>query len=346
MIETNIIFNLLRSSIDGSEPYLGSEPTDTHRWWSIFRLMQKNHVAGMAAEALSRLPQEMQPSREVLIPWLAEREKIEARFRHQLEVQQDIVSTMKSHGIDTLVLKGTRLASLYPTPECREFGDLDLYFYDKHGEADRVAREVLKADVSNDAHHHSKYDYRGITVESHYDFINTHYPPSNRRYEALLKELAPSPTFDVLFLLRHMACHFAASRITLRDLVDWTLTCRALNDKVDWSKVQDIVSEYGMSSFASALSLVAEHQLGILLPLQRSNSPDDMANRASIERDIVYGSVDDHAADGIGRLGWKFQRWNALAWKRRMVYSDSPMTLCFSSITSHAEKPRSILHKQ
>ena len=31
--------------------------------------------------------------------------------------------------------------------------------------------------------------------------------------------------------------HFAAGRITLRDVTDWALTCKALGDKIDWSAV-------------------------------------------------------------------------------------------------------------
>lgn len=340
MTEIQLAYNLLRAATDGQAPNFSS--LDASLWWSLFRLMQQNHVAAMTADTVAALD----VPREVKIPWLAERDKAERWHRYQREVQQEIVDTVKRHGIETLVLKGTHTAQYYPMPELREFGDLDLYFYDKHDEADRIAQKSLRVTVSNEAHHHSKYNYRGVTVESHYDFLNIHYPPSNRRYEAMLKELAPSPTFEVLFLLRHMAGHFAAARITLRDLVDWALTCRALNDKVDWGRVQDIVTEYGMSSFVSTLSLVAEHQLGVLMPLQPSNGPDDIANRDLFERDIVYGSVDASKADGIQRLAWKLRRWQALAWKRRMVYNDSGLSLAFSSLTSHTMKPHSILHKQ
>ena len=342
MTEIQLAYNLLRAAIDGQAPHFGTKPIEASMWWNLFRLMQQNHVAAMTADTVAALD----VPREVKIPWLSERDKAARWHRYQREVQQEIADTMSRNGIDTLVLKGTHTAQYYPVPELREFGDLDLYFYNRHDEADRVAQKSLRVVVSNEAHHHSKYDYRGVTVESHYDFINVHYPPSNRRYEAMLKELAPSPTFEVLFLLRHMAGHFAAARITLRDLVDWTLTCRALNDKVDWGRVQDIATEYGMSSFVRALSLVAEHQLGISMPLQLSNGPDDIADRDLFERDIVYGSVDDHAADGVGRLGWKFRRWHALAWKRRMVYSDSSLSLWLASLTSHTMKPQSFLHKQ
>ena len=350
-------------------------------WWSLFRLLQRNHLVALTAETVAALD----VPREVKIPWLAEADKAVRWYQYQHEVQDEIVEVMAKRGIETLVLKGTHIAQYYPTPELREFGDLDLYFYNKHDEADRVAREVLKVEVSNDAHHHSKYNYRGVTVESHYDFVNVHYPPSNRRYEALLKELVSNnsikdsrtqshkdsksqgqlstfnfqlSTFEILFLLRHMACHFASSRITLRDLADWALTCRALQDKVDWPLVERTVSDYGMTEFVSALNAIAEQRLGTQPPshpvTQSPSHPDSMSRcldvsmSQKLERDLVYGSpeTDDKNADGLARLIWKQHRWRALGWKRKMVFNDSPLRLMLASLTSHAEKPRSILHKQ
>ena len=345
MTEMQLAYNLLRAALTGEKP--GTCPTEASRWWSLFRLLQRNRVAALCYEAAAAAG----VPREVLMPWLAEHEKAVGWHRHQRQVQQQIVDTMSKHGIDTLVLKGTHVAQYYPRPEEREFGDLDLYFYDRHDAADRVAREVLKVEVGNDAHHHSKYNYRGVTVESHYDFVNTHYPPSNRRYEALLKQLSTAngqqPTFEILFLLRHMACHFAASRITLRDLVDWTLTCRTLQEQVDWERVQQEVVEYGMAPFANALNGVADSQLGYRPPLRPQGEGNSMEAVRRLAHGLVYGTTetDDSGRDGLARLGWKLRRWKAMAWKRRMVFSDSEPALLLASLTSHAEKPHSILHK-
>jgi len=336
--DTDILFALLRGALEGRKIVLSS-PVETSRWWHMFRLAQQNHVTAMMTEAL---PEEM--PREVLMPWIAEQQKAEEWYQYQHGIQEEIVGTMAEHGIKTLVLKGTHIAQYYPVPVTREFGDLDLYFYDKHDEADRVARKELKVEVSNDVHHHSKYDYRGVTVESHYDFLNVHYPPSNRHYEALLKELTPSPTFEVLFLLRHMAGHFAASRITLRDIVDWALSCRALTDKADWQLIEKTISEYGMTDFAAAICQIAENRLGVRTPLGFSN----INNCRRIERDIIYGdkATTDKGVDGVARLIWKLRRWRVLEWKRKMVYNDSPVSLMLSSLTAHTMKPQSILHKQ
>ena len=348
MREIDTAFLLLRAAITGVDkdsPFTSHLSSFTSKdWWNLFRLLQQNHVAALTADTMAALD----VPREVKIPWLAERAKAERWHRYQEEVQQDIIGTMKRHGIETLVLKGAHTAQYYPQPELREFSDLDLYFFDQHNKADAIARKHLHVTVSNDAHHHSKYDYRGVTVESHYDFVNTHYPPSNRRYESLLKDLVGDtqlPTFEVLFLLRHMAGHFAASRITLRDLVDWTLTCRALQDRVNWQLVDKTIEDYGMTDFVAVLNNIAERRLGVSM----SQSLDVSMSRClevSLERDIVYGSVDDSNADGPSRLLWKLRRWRSLAWKRRMVFNDPSPRLLLASLTSHTLKPKSILHKQ
>ena len=357
MKEIDIAFQLVKAALDGQAPSFGTQPIETSTWWSLFQLMQRNHLAAMTAETVATLD----VSREVKIPWLAEQDKATSWFHHQLEVQEDIRDVMWHHGIETLVLKGTHTAQYYPRPEMREFGDLDLYFYDRHEDADRVARKDLGVEVTNEAHHHSRYNYRGVTVESHYDFVNRHYPPSNQRYEALLKELVSNPSpksgevpvraekcapdFEVLFLLRHMAGHFAASRITMRDLVDWTLTCRALEKQTDWRKVEQTIQTYGMKRFAQALCTIASRRLGMTPPLAFNGGPCMAEEIQKVEHNIVYGDVKDHADDGLGRLLWKIRRWKALEWKREMVYNDSASRLLASSLTSHASRPQSILHK-
>lgn len=341
--EVAVLFGLLRSALTG-EPAEVPAGTD---WQRLFQLLQQNHVAALASEAFDHLEQEQKPPRSVLIPWLSEREKAAVRYRHQLDVQHEIEALMHRHGIETLALKGTRLAQLYPLPELREFSDLDLYFYHQHDKADALVEKRLGVTVSNDAHHHSKYDYRGVTIESHFDLVNAHYPPSNCRYEKLLKELSTDncqlPTFEILFLLRHMAGHFAASRITLRDLVDWHLLSSAHRSDADWDVVAKAAKDSGMEGFVGVLNAIVAHRFGNGNPLPRST---DATLIERVEHDTVYGSLEEHKEENLGRLLWKLRRYRANRWKHRLAYSHDPAwRLLVASLTAHAAKPRSILHK-
>ena len=346
MTELGMIYRLLRAAFDGGVPEMEEGKCTSQQWWQLFCLLQRNHVAAVTAEAVTRLPKEARPPREVLVPWLAECEKVRKWSQYQREVEREIIRVMGRHGVDTLVLKGSHVATYYPQPLLREYGDLDLYFYHRHAQADRIASQELGARVRTDAHHHSKYDYRGVTVESHYDFVNRHTPWSNRRYEAMLKRLAPTATFEVLFLLRHMAGHFASSRITLRDLCDWYLTWRKKAGEIDLAEVERAVAQFQMRTFVTALGILVERHFGYRIPIVRYALEDVVVER--VERDIVYGSAgsQEHPVENLGRLTWKWRRYRANQWKYKLVYpSISGLAILVSSLVSHTAKPQSILHK-
>ena len=97
-----------------------------------------------------------------------------------------------------------------------------------------------------------------------------------------------------------------------------------------------------MTEFTAILNSIVTQRFGIQIP---SLPACHASNQSLIEKDIVYGSVDNREGDGVGRLVWKLRRWKALRWKREMVFNESDIRLCLASLTSHAAKPLSIMHK-
>ena len=104
----------------------------------------------------------------------------------------------------------------------------------------KKADEILKSNgikVDNSHHHHTVFQWKGFSVENHYDFINVHHHKSNIELERILKRLGeddsnwidvngnkvylPSANLHALFLLKHMMADFAATILTLRQLLDW-----------------------------------------------------------------------------------------------------------------------------
>lgn len=313
--EIDITFALLKSAIDGSTSELGS--MDVQRWWSLFRRMQQNHVAALTYSATAQC----EVSRDVLMPWLSEREKAIDWHHYQSSVQQDIIDTMQRNGIRTMVLKGTHLAQYYPEPQLREFGDLDLYFFDNHSEADRVAQRELRVTVNTEPHHHTRYNFRGVTVESHYDFFNSYYPGSNKPYNKMLLSVAPSATFDVLHFLRHAAIHFAAKGLNLRDLCDWVMIVATGKD-IDWNTVEREISRFGMAPFVATLDEVTRTHLGIASPLHFC-APAGAVDR--LVNDLFYGKPHSTAVE----------QYFHSRWKRRLAFGDSLPSQLFHKTLSH-----------
>ena len=311
--EINIAFELLRSAIGGEAPALGNKPIETSTWWNVFRLVQRHHVVALTYSAATKCT----VPREVMMPWLAEREKNIDWYRYQTNVEQDIVGVMLRNNIPATILKGTHLAQYYPQPEMREFGDIDLYFGSRNNEADAVAMRELHVTIDTKPHHHTKYNYRGVTVESHYDYFNSHYPGSNKRYNKMLESVAASTTFDVLHFLRHAAIHFASQGLKLRDLCDWVFLVAGAKD-ADWNKIRATVKRFGMSDFVATLDSLTHSRLGIASPLWDGNKT---GYEEMLEGDMFLGNHADRKRDG--------------GWKRSLAFSDSAFSLLIHKGISH-----------
>ena len=227
-------------------------------------------------------------------------------------------------------------------------GAQQILRYDKHpDEADKLIAETLHVTPHNDSHHHSKYNHHGVTIESHFDFVNTHTPPSNKAYEQMLKQLDPhGATFEALFLARHHSCHFASDRITLRNLCDWALFLQARSHEIDLAMVADAFRQFNMHQFVGALEAIRTRMLHMPgIPELHFEISEKLYQR--VLNDILHGefNVPDPEKPGLRRLVWKLRRHSANHWKHSITCNDTYSATMISSLFSHLKKPKSILKK-
>lgn len=65
----------------------------------------------------------------ILMKWMGYSQIIKKEYSKQKGVAKELANLLYKNDISMLVLKGISLAYLYKTPECRSFGDLDIYTY-------------------------------------------------------------------------------------------------------------------------------------------------------------------------------------------------------------------------
>lgn len=344
------MFALLRAGLWGQLPEEALfETVSFEEWKELFTLAGDNKVTALCCDGIERLPQQCRPPRGIWIPWVAERQKVEERYQHQLRVLGELENLFEPQGIRTLVLKGAAVGSYYPIPKHRQFDDLDLYHWGKWKEADALVSQQLGVKVSNDAYHHTKYDYLGVTIENHYTFVNCRNQRSDKDYERLLvAQLGESynPTFEALFLMRHMSGHFASSRITVRNLTDWLMFVERYRDCVDWEKISDVFNHYVMTPFVGTVHAILEDELGLQPVPHLHRNPDEKLNHRVL-CDILYGEFAEmqHSQENLGRVFWKLRRYRANRWKHQICYSDPWLSSFCRGIFAHMLKPRSIIHK-
>lgn len=361
-INNNPIFSLLRAEVSASTNASAQEamPAMTpSQWEELLQMAVSHNVVAVVYEAIERLPAEHQPPRQVKLKFAVMADRSIQRFRQRSAVIGELLDLYNEAGIPTMIIKGISVARLYPNPELRTFSDVDTYHFGKIKEADSLAAERLGITPDDDVHHHTKWVYKGVLVENHYDFVNTKSHLSNRDYEQLLKAeaenaiesewqgrkvLFASPRFNALFLMRHMAAHYAAERVSLRHLCDWKVFVEQCGADVDWVEVYSVYDRFKMRPFVDAVRGILVDYLGLAPESLPAPQQEDKALEKRIINDILYSefSVKCPKKGAVAIVWWKIRRFWANRWKHRLVYRESWLHSFLQMTYSHLLKPKTI----
>ncbi len=345
----------LTSVAVGLRPYEDVSLTPDE-WERLFTQASLHNVGALVCVALERSQSDIPLT--IKLKFAALKQQTATRYAERRRLMVSLLSLWNSAGIETMLLKGFDTCRHYPDPTLRSFGDIDTYNLGRRKEADRLVADHFGVTISTSTHHHSKYTLSGILVENHYDFISRYGNRGNGRMDDLLKNevgkdrtaytldgqhcLLPPPDFAALFL-RHMAAHFAADRITVRHLVDWTLFCRDEEHNVDWSKIRTVADNFGFLPFAQALEEICRRHLGLTPHLGGCDA--ELANRVLNEILVGEFSVPEPpSSKPFRRLNFKWRRLVAGRWKHRLCYSAPWGIDLIYSLWAKILKPHTILH--
>lgn len=353
-----LLFTSLRTALWGTHlPQDAFKNLAPEQWSKIFAMSMCQGIAPLVGEAL--IPTSTMP-REVKMPWLAEIEKGRRRYEHHLHCSQQLLQFYNRHGIRSMLLKGWAVGRYYPKPELRPSKDIDLYHFGKWKEADKTLQQHLGIEVSHKGVHHTKYLFHGVTIENHYDFVGSNNMHSNLHFETLLKRMVvhdvqlstllgetvylPNATFEALFLMRHLAGHFASEGITLRHLCDWAMFVDQQRTHVDWDCVAQHFLSFGMMPFVGAVQGITEKYLDITPLPQLTTNDEGLSQR--VLNEIMCGEFQEtHTKEDLARLGWKIRRFRANRWKYQITSNDSIWSIVLRGTIAHLRKPYTILHK-
>lgn len=329
---TSPLFTLLRG-----EPLAASAD-----WEALFREAVAQGVVGLAYDRLGAY----RPPRAVVLRWAATVAQMERRYRRYSLALRHLQEFYASHDIPCLVLKGHTLAQLWPVPDHRPVGDIDIYLYGRQREADQLMAREKGITIDTGHHHHTVFPFEGEMVENHYDFLNVHSHRSTPPIEARLKALASAgdlPLLHLLFVCRHAAIHFAANSLTLRQALDWAFLARTVRDEATWRAFYADARRMGMTPFVATLNALCTHCLGFppaTFPL--TPAFNERLLRRTVE-DILHPLPLGVGKRDLPYLLHRLRLWPRMLWKHRMVYTDSPLSTFLHGLWAHLLKPRSIV---
>ena len=152
----------------------------------------------------------------------------------------------------------------------------------------------------------------------------------------------PSPNLHALFLLRHASSHFAAEGITLRHLLDWAFFMEKHSKEVDWKWLMPIIDKYHMHDFLDSINAICVVDLGFDVSIFPSVQflPD---LKEKVLHDIINPKFQHEPPTKLlPRLSFKYRRWKANEWKRKLCFDESGLSNLMNGVCAHLLKPKTI----
>lgn len=245
-----------------------TEPADA----GLMELAQRHKVLPLLYEQWKDMPQVCRISRQTA-----------QQSYHLLFLSRYVQQTLAHAGIEAILLKGSATAELYPLPELRKSGDVDLLLADEQAVASAcrclTAHGFTHAGEQLAQHHAVLCSPDGISVELHRTLAE---PFADARVNRCLlrqqetlfagrvtQELLGLP-FTVLapphhlyYLLLHMLQHFMRAGFGYKLLCDWVVFLERGLTLPEQEAFLQLTRESGTLGFAASVTSVCVRYLGL-----------------------------------------------------------------------------------
>ena len=205
----------------------------------LFRKLLILRIYSILFDGIKKLPAEhVEMEKELLLRWMAESQMLEKANVRLNDAAIQVSEWFRKKGFRTCILKGQGNALMYPNPNSRTPGDIDIWVV---GGDKRVISFVRSISPHEKAcYHHIEFpSYKGVEVEVHYrpSFLLCFWHDRKlQKYSERVKEeqfshrvmlgeqgeiAIPTAEFNLIFQLTHIFSHLMNEGIGLRQLVDY-----------------------------------------------------------------------------------------------------------------------------
>lgn len=280
-MSTNLLpnlYSLLRLSLGLAEVGKGAFPKiSEEEWKALLAQSVKFSIVGLAWQGVQKLPADLQPPRQIALKWSFLAEKVCGMNQKANALAAELTQKLESLGYKSVILKGQANARLYPSPDSRQVGDIDILL---DGGRKAVSEVLVKLEVPKSAvkysPKHAGVDESvfGLEVELHFAPTNSFSPFSDRRLHQFLtgefarRTLAPEgfyvPTvpYALVMQLGHIKQHFFSAGIGPRQLIDYHQLLMAATDE-ERRTVGEKLHSLGLFHMAGAVMWVLQQVLGL-----------------------------------------------------------------------------------
>jgi hypothetical protein len=337
--------NLLLISL-GRDTSFEKDPTPDE-WKRLYRTACRQALIGSLNEGVHRLPAHQMPPEDILKEWDENTAKIARIYhRHEEHVKEleTLLGRLNLHGC---ILKGTGLSHLYPVPERRMCGDIDLWI---DGKRDDILKAFEDAGIK-------MYDvvymeckaalFLDTEVEVHFHPSKMLNPFLNARLQRFFKKNSPirdnvaitypDAEFNAVFCMAHMFRHYLVGGIGMRQMLDYYYVLRNLAPS-DREPVMKTLRWLGMKRFTASVMASMWYNFG--LEKEFFLCRPDMEHGKKLVNDTYamgnFGVNDKRNYSYEGESGWaRFRRKNGRVFSNLRYYPREVIWSPFARVSQY-----------
>lgn len=303
-------FYLLQLAV-GKHP-IDSISIEEKEWEKIYETAIKQSLVGVVLEGVQKLIDrwpEQKPPVEFLLEWIGQTEQIKAENKQMDERSAMLKRMFESKGYGNCILKGQGVARLYPKPEVRQPGDIDIWVDGKRDDiVKRLKNDFIGVTYVDYVNCHASY-FTDAEVEVHFRPTWMYNPITNWKVQKWIQDNKdaqmkaydnevgfgyPTISFNLVFSLIHIYRHIFQEGIGLRQLTDYYFILTHSNNEKRVNAYATLCS-FGMKRFVGAVMYVLRIVFDIdeTLLLCESNNKEGDFLLDEIMRGGNFGKYDD-----------------------------------------------------
>lgn len=275
-----VFFSVLRTALWGQPVNI---PEGFKDWGKVMKIAKTQALTGLVGDVMLTTPQILNSLPRQALALLQEiplnNMAMHTKLNNTLIL---IVTTLREHGIDPVLLKGQGVAKYYPVPELRQCGDIDIYVGEQNYEAAHDALRTIVTEIDDKEtiynevkHFHAKlgsvlvevHRFADVNAYSKLDMVYQKYAS-----EGLSRNLVPidfgrvlvntpADDFNVYYIFNHLWHHFVSSGVGLRQLCD--LVTFLNTHEVDEEYLHKLLTEMKALSSWNAVGNLLVSYLGL-----------------------------------------------------------------------------------
>lgn len=300
-----LLFEIIHIAL-GTREKLSRPPTDDD-WHEIYQMAIKQSLIGLiftAVEKINAKDATVKPPMTLFYEWLGQVNQIEQQSRFLNEASNHLTRIFANGGLRSCVLKGQGIAQLYPQPERRQSGDIDLWVEGSREQAISFLKSSCFHVGKVVIHHVDAHIIDGVECEIHFFPIWLYNPYYNKRlqrffinrseeqfthYDKYLGYCYPTVGFNVVYNLVHIFHHLLDEGVGLRQVVDYYFILTDYKIHGEKINVTSTISSLGLMKFAGALMYVLQVVCGMPSELMICK-PEEKAGRLLIQEIMETGN--------------------------------------------------------